>query len=184
MTKFAFRACHARLRAGTQRALRRMHRRLPRARARSGFTLVELLTALTISYILASIAIPQFHAVIDVAKTARAAHELRTINDEIAYYEATSGNLPATLADIGRNTLLDPWGNLYQYLPFPKCPGGGCAPPAGYRQDQFGAPLSTDYDLYSNGIDGASAQSITMGASRDDVIRAADGGYMGVASNY
>jgi len=45
-------------------------------------------------------------------------------------------------------------------------------------------PLNSTYDLYSKGKDGASASPLTAKASADDVIRANDGGYIGLASGY
>ena len=40
------------------------------------------------------------------------------------------------------------------------------------------------YDLYSVGLDGATATSTNAAASFDDVIRANDGGYLGQASKF
>ena len=45
-------------------------------------------------------------------------------------------------------------------------------------------PLNSTYDLYSKGKDGASASALNAHASGDDVIRANDGGYIGLASGY
>ena len=45
-------------------------------------------------------------------------------------------------------------------------------------------PLNSTYDLYSKGKDGASAGPLTAQSSGDDIIRANDGGYIGLASGY
>ena len=45
------------------------------------------------------------------------------------------------------------------------------------------APLNSDYDLYSMGKDGASQSSLMAKVSRDDVVRALDGRFMGRASD-
>jgi general secretion pathway protein G len=45
-------------------------------------------------------------------------------------------------------------------------------------------PLNTDYDLYSRGKDGKSQPSITNALSLDDVIRANDGAFLGLAAKY
>lgn len=59
--------------------------------------------------------------------------------------------------------------------------GGGGAQP---RKDRFLVPINSDYDLYSVGPDGASAAPLTAATSRDDIIRASDGAYVGVAVNF
>ncbi len=52
------------------------------------------------------------------------------------------------------------------------------------RKDKFLVPINTDFDLYSMGEDGKSVPPLTAKASRDDIIRANDGGYIGPASGY
>jgi general secretion pathway protein G len=44
--------------------------------------------------------------------------------------------------------------------------------------------LNSTYDLYSKRKDGQSSSPLTAKASRDDIIRANDGGYIGLASAY
>ena len=45
-------------------------------------------------------------------------------------------------------------------------------------------PLNSTHDLYSMGKDGDGQAPLTAKASRDDTIRANDGGYIGLASEY
>jgi general secretion pathway protein G len=45
-------------------------------------------------------------------------------------------------------------------------------------------PLNTDYDLCSMGPDGKTNAPLTAKASHDDIIRANDGQYIGVAANF
>lgn len=52
------------------------------------------------------------------------------------------------------------------------------------RKDRFLAPINTDFDLYSMGPDGDSKSQLNAKASRDDIIRAANGAYFGVASGF
>ncbi|MGD9272343.1 MAG: hypothetical protein PVH08_14815, partial [Syntrophobacterales bacterium] len=47
-----------------------------------------------------------------------------------------------------------------------------------------GSPLNSDYDLYSMGTDGMSAPALTNDVSQDDIIRADDGAYTGLAAEY
>jgi len=50
--------------------------------------------------------------------------------------------------------------------------------------DKFMVPLNTDFDLYSVGPDGESAGPLSAKNSKDDVIRALNGGFVGLASNF
>ncbi|MFQ5988854.1 MAG: hypothetical protein ACE5K9_02950 [Candidatus Methylomirabilales bacterium] len=52
------------------------------------------------------------------------------------------------------------------------------------RKDQFLVPLNSDYDLYSKGKDGQSQPPLTAQARRDDIVRANDGGFVGLAPEY
>jgi general secretion pathway protein G len=66
--------------------------------------------------------------------------------------------------------------------------GGGGGPPCGSiggaRKDRFLVPINSDFDLYSMGVDGESVGPLTAKKSHDDIIRANDGGYYGLASNF
>jgi len=66
--------------------------------------------------------------------------------------------------------------------------GGGGGPPCGgiggARKDRFLVPINSDFDLYSMGVDGESVGPLTAIKSHDDIIRANDGGYYGLASNF
>jgi general secretion pathway protein G len=44
--------------------------------------------------------------------------------------------------------------------------------------------LNADYDLYSNGADGLTVKNIGDADSADDIIRANNGAYIGLASEY
>lgn len=63
--------------------------------------------------------------------------------------------------------------------------GGGGGPPGGQpRKDRFLVPINSDYDLYSKGRDGESVAPLTAKKSHDDVIRANDGTFVGLAVNF
>lgn len=57
-------------------------------------------------------------------------------------------------------------------------------PEATRRRDRYMFPLNTDYDLFSLGFDGRTAVSLGDTLGRDDVIRANNGGFFGVAAEY
>ena len=52
------------------------------------------------------------------------------------------------------------------------------------RRDRYMFPLNTDYDLFSLGADGSTNVSLGQNVGLDDVIRANNGGFFGVASEY
>jgi general secretion pathway protein G len=126
-----------------------------------------------------AIAVPNLQAALDDARIARAVSDINTIETDIASYQTEYGSLPVTLADIGDDALLDPWGNPYQYLNFAYTKGKGKM-----RKDRFLVPINSDYDLYSMGKDGKSVPPITAAESQDDIIRANDGSFVGLASQY
>jgi len=144
-----------------------------------GFTLIEVLIVIAILGTLSGIAIPAYKNYIEKARIVTAIAEISILQKEIAEYETKNNILPNTLNDIGRGTLLDPWGNPYQYLNFANVSGMGQM-----RKDRFLVPLNSDYDLYSMGKDGLSVPPLTANASHDDIIRANNGTYIGIASEY
>jgi general secretion pathway protein G len=147
--------------------------------AARGFTLVEMLIVMAIIMTISAMAVPSLQAAIDDARVAAAVADIRELETEITQYQIETGSLPLTLADIGRDTLLDPWGRPYQYLNFATTKGKGKM-----RKDRFLVPLNTDYDLYSMGKDGKSVPPITAKDSQDDILRANDGAFLGLASTY
>jgi general secretion pathway protein G len=139
-----------------------------------GFSLVELIVGLVIIGVLSTIAVPLFAFVRDRAKVSRCETEIRTLDKDITSYLIDKGYLPNSLNDVGRGDLKDPWGNLYVYHRNP------------VYQAPDTLPLNSDFDLYSKGIDGNSAESLTSGNSNteDDIIRGCDGGYVGSGFEY
>jgi general secretion pathway protein G len=164
-----------------------------------GFVLVELVIAFAIVGTLAAIAIPTYTKYRYKAQIALAVTEIRMMEKEIANYAAEIGDFPCGLDDIGMGDIKDPWGNPYQYLKIadedPKEDGkgqkkggkdkNGCGgDKSKARKDHFMVPVNTDYDLYSMGPDGKSKAPFAPKVSRDDIVRANDGQYVGLASEY
>jgi len=144
-----------------------------------GFSLVEMLIIMAILLTITALAVPNLMAAIDQAKIARAVGDIKAIEDNVAIYETLLGNLPDDLSQVGDGNLLDPWGHPYQYLNHSTMKGNGKA-----RKDRFLVPLNSDYDLYSMGKDGKSSPPITAKNSQDDIIRASNGAYTGLASQF
>ena len=189
-------------------------------RGQQGFTIIELMFAVTIVGALAGLAIPNYLGYLDKARLARCIAEIRYIERAIDSYEAANEALPNTLAEVGAGELVDPWGNPYEYLnivalTLPGGGGGGGAggggghsngggkktsycfePDSAYaagagngsagkpRKDRFLHPINSDYDLYSMGKDGESVEPLTAKKSHDDVIRANDGSFVGLAVEF
>jgi general secretion pathway protein G len=173
-----------------------------RERLRRGFTLVEIAIVMAIIGVVAALASTSYQAYIERVRVLRAVIEIKNFATQLEGYLADSGSLPPTLADAGLGTPRDPWGNPYQYLPLAgtKLPGGGGGgagggaggggggggggAPAHARKDRFLVPINTDFDLYSMGKDGESVPALTAAKSRDDVVRAANGAFIGLASKF
>jgi general secretion pathway protein G len=156
-----------------------MIRRLARhARQRRGMTLVELLIIMAVVAVLTTIALLFYVDVTEQAKIARAIADITIIGGDIDTFELTKDRLPNDLAEVGRASLRDPWGNQYVYLNFTTTPAGQ------WRKDHNLVPLNSTFDLYSKGKDGQSQPPLTAADSRDDIVRANDGNYVGLASRY
>jgi general secretion pathway protein G len=152
----------------------------PAARGKRGFTLVELLVVVAIIGTLVAIGAPTYVEALNQAKIVRAMGDIRSIGIDLMQYEIRLGELPDTLAEAGVTTVLDPWGTPYEYVRI----RGGKKGKGDVRKDHKLNPLNSDFDLYSMGRDRDSKTQITNKLSLDDIIRASDGGFVGVASQY
>lgn len=149
-----------------------------------GWTLVELLLVLAIISTLATLGIPALERTLNLARIARAIGDIEALQIDIASFRAGADTLPTSLANIGRAGMLDPWGQPYQYLRI-EIPGAKGKGPIGQaRKDRFLVPLNSDYDLYSTGKNKTSVPPLSPAASRDDIIRANDGGFIGLAAKF
>ena len=146
----------------------------------SGMTFIEVVIALAIVAILAMLAIPAYQDYIDKANRSKAIADITAIEQAIDRYRIIHNEaLPDSLGDLDLDTLADPWGNPYQYLNISTVKGNGKL-----RKDQNLVPINSDYDLYSSGKDGESVGPLTAAKSRDDIIRANNGSFIGLAEDY
>lgn len=145
----------------------------------AGFTLIELLLVVLMMGVLSSIAYPQYSDYRERVKRTNAITDIRVLQTLLQVYALDRGAFPASLADVGNSGRLDPWGRPYVYLDLTTINGKGKA-----RKDRKFNPLNSDFDLYSLGKDGASKQQLTNKDSLDDIVRANDGAYVGLAADY
>lgn len=163
-------------------ACRRAASALRRGLGQAGFTLVELMIAVAIIAALTAIAIPSYQAYVERARRAQAMADISTIAVAIERHYTNHFSYPATLAALGAGLpVADPWGSRYQYLAIEVVP-----PPStgDVRRDKNLNPLNSDYDLYSMGPDGQTQKQLSGLKARDDIVRAGNGGYIGVASEH
>lgn len=150
-------------------------------RRAAGWTLVELAVAASVLAILVAIARPVYRGFQERALVSQAVVDLESFTTRIGSFRREFGQLPPRLESVVRTPPLDPWGNPYHYL---RIEG---APPnirSRARKDRNLVPINSDYDLYSAGPDGQTRPPLANPVSKDDVIRANDGGYFGRAESY
>lgn len=154
-----------------------MRTSMPR-HACGGYTLIEITIVVVLIGMLAAMAIPAYRGYIDAANVGRAISDIGDMQLQLKRWETNNGAYPATLAEIGLDGRVDPWGNPYRYLRLTNANRGAA------RKDRNLVPINTDYDLYSIGKDAATAAPMTAAFSRDDVVRASNGAYIGLAEEY
>lgn len=147
------------------------------------FTLTKVVLAIIVMGVLASSAIPLHINFKEKARIELAKTELKIIEKKIINRVREKGKLPEDLSEIGLDKVIDPWGRPYKYLKIygryeVKYDQGKP------RKNQSQKPINTDFDLYSVGRDGNSMAPLFERLSRDDIIRANNGAYMGLVSDY
>jgi general secretion pathway protein G len=152
-------------------------------------TIFELLLAVIILGMLAAVGSSVYLGARDKAMVVQAITDVSLLQQKISVYKVDrNGALPTTLSDLGWTNLRDPWGRPYEYLDLTSVEEEKEKGPEGKkekaRKDRFLVPLNTDYDLYSMGKDGQSGAPLTAKQSRDDIVRASNGGFIGLASDF
>ena len=146
-----------------------------------GFGLLELMVVLVIAGLLTTLAIPAYNDFVDRARTSRAIGDIVDISLEIKKFRRVNDSLPPlNIAELPVTVPLDPWGQPYSYLNI-AAPGPG---KGAFRKDGKLNSLNTDFDLYSAGRDGESTGPLNAKASRDDIVRANNGAFVGRAEDY
>ncbi|HEY7673056.1 MAG TPA: prepilin-type N-terminal cleavage/methylation domain-containing protein [Gammaproteobacteria bacterium] len=144
----------------------------------SGYTLLEVMLAVALLGILAGIGIPAYRGVVDRTNNNRAIADIGELSLHLYRWETNIGAFPPSLAAAGLAGRLDPWGRPYFYLEL------STANPGDVRKDKNLVPINTDFDLYSAGKDGVTARPLTAQQARDDIVRASNGAFIGLAADY
>lgn len=169
-----------------------------------GFTLIELMAAMGIVFVLASMAVVSFKGMREKARVALAIADIKNMYNAILAFDEENERYPSTLnelvPDYYKKIPLDPWGSPYKFLNF-------SAPSQKKENNEKGksdheshnendsnmgqrrkdgpiVPINTQFDLYSIGPDKKTSPSIRSSTGRDDVILANDGAFIGVAADY
>lgn len=137
------------------------------------------MVALIILGVLTSIAVPAYQRYQERVRIDQAKRDITMMSALISNYFLDARDYPNSLADVGLGGMRDPWGHPYGYLNLNDKRGRG-----GARKDHALVPINTDFDLYSMGADGRSAPPLTAKYSRDDIVRANNGAFVGLASEY
>ncbi len=137
----------------------------------------DLVALLAGVLLLSSFAIPAFSGYIERSRVARAVSDIGTLSLQLYRWERDTNRLPTSLAEAGLGGD-DPWGRPYVYR------RAADSSRTQLRKDGELVPLNTDFDLYSLGPDGESALALPAATSHDDVVRAGNGSYIGLALNY
>jgi general secretion pathway protein G len=138
-----------------------------------GFTLVELLVVVAIMSTLAAIAVYHYRVFIAQTQGIRAKSDIEAIAKLIDAFYEDNGRYPDSLDELEGGPFIDPWGNPYQFVNI------ATAHHKYWRRDRNNKPINTCYDLWSNGPDGDFGTQIRGEKSRDDIIRAWDGLFIG-----
>lgn len=146
--------------------------------AQRGVTLLEIMFALAMVAVLSAIAVPAYRAHLARVDITRAIGDVHDIGLSLERWQLNNGRFPATLAEAGLGGRVDPWGSPYRYLNMDGANRGDM------RKDKNLVPINTDFDLYSAGKDGESVPPLTARKSQDDIVRASNGAFVGLGSDY
>jgi len=165
--------------------LNAIHRHpLSSLRRSAAFTFIEVMIVIALLVTMAAIVMPMYTNYVYDARITKGELDIIMMSEAIDSYFRTNGDYPESLDQIEHlidSDTPDAWGNPYVYQ---KMIYDGKKKPKNARKDKFLKPLNTDYDLYSMGKDGVSTKNLEGGPSKDDIIRAANGEYIGLASEF
>jgi len=147
----------------------------------NGFGLLDLMLALIVASLLAALAVPVYGEFASRARVAKAIGDIGSISVQIESFRLRNNDtIPNSLDELPGEAPLDPWGNKYEFLNIAAAGAGN----GGLRKDGKLNPLNSDFDLYSRGKDEDSKGPLNAKASRDDIVRANNGSFIGLGEDY
>ncbi len=139
------------------------------------------MVTVVVAAVLMSIAVPAYDMFVGRAKIARAIGDMGSISLSIERFRLNNNDrIPDSLAELLVDIPNDPWGRPYEFLNI-RSAGSGKGE---LRKDGKLNPINTDFDLYSVGRDGRSVGPLSAKDSRDDIVRANNGSFFGLAEDY
>lgn len=145
---------------------------------RNGFTLIEILIITAAIGLLTVLAVPAYQKHQDKISIEQATKDISQISIAITKYHLVNNKLPNDLSVLAIDNMEDPWGKSYQYITHQSASSNQ------RRKDKNFRPINNDYDLYSSGKDGLTSPALDEKISLDDVIRANNGKWIGIAEIY
>jgi len=146
-------------------------------RFQHGFTLTETLVATALLAVGADAIVGGISGRLERTRIERARQEIGQIETAIELYRTRHHELPGSLTDLGSAVPLDPWGHSYKYVNFDTSGTVG-------QRNYEGLPINSEYDLYSLGPDGRTDADLWTETARDDIVRARDGSFVGLARDF
>ena len=147
----------------------------------NGMGLIDLVVALVVFSLFVALAVPAYTGMVNRGRIAGAIGDVGSIAVAIERFAVNNDDrLPATLDELPFEIPKDPWGNDYRYFNI-RAAGPGNGP---FRKDGALNPINSDFDLYSMGADGDSAGPLSAKKSRDDIVRANNGAFIGLGEDY
>jgi len=131
---------------------------------------------------LSTIGFVYYRKFIEETKEKKAISDINEMANLIEQYKEEHGKYPESLDDLGKGTFMDPWGNPYNYVNIAE-DDKKASDHQKARRDRNKKPINTYYDLWSNGEDGKYTQQVNGEPSRDDIIRAWDGMFVGLGKD-
>jgi len=142
-----------------------------------GIALMELVCAIGVVAVVASVSVSGVSAYENRSRAARAIGDIGTISVQLYRWQSNSRKFPETLAEAGLSAYVDPWGHPYRYV------NVETAKSSDVRRDRHSRPLNSDFDLYSMGPDGDTGARLDEDETRDDIVRANNGQFIGAAED-
>ena len=145
----------------------------------TGYTVVETMIALATVAVIALIAVPAYERYRERIRIVQAVNDIGAMSVAINQFLEDNRELADSMDDMGLGGRLDPWRRPYQYQNLTTVKGKGAA-----RKDGRLNPLNSDFDLYSVGKDGQTKLPLPPKVSHDDIIRARNGRFIGIAKDF